>query len=270
MARVNANEFRHLQETWDSLGAEDPLWAVLSAPGTRGNRWDPEKFFATGHAEITRLFDDLAARGVPMQLGRALDFGCGVGRLTQALAERFDRVDGVDIAPSMVAAARRFNRHGDRCAYHVNDRDDLSLFSDGVFDLIYSRITLQHIPPEFTKRYVVEFARVLSPGGVAVVHIPAGMSPIREAVFRVAMTKRRLTRSLLARRRRTRALPENGSSAEPPLHGRKHEMYFLSERVVTQLLETLGLVIVATEHGVNDGVHDVLYIASKPPDRSAP
>lgn len=263
MARVNANEFRHLQETWDTLGAEDPLWAVLSAPGTRGNRWDPEKFFATGQAEISSLLDDLAARGVRMQLGRALDFGCGVGRLTQALAERFDRVDGVDIAPSMVAAARQFNRHGDRCAYHVNDSADLSLFKDGVFDLIYSRITLQHIPPVFTKRYVVEFARVLRGGGVAVVHIPAGMAPLREAVFRMAMTKRRLTRGLVALGRRA-------PSAEPPPHGRKHEMYFVPERVVTQLLETHGLVIVASEHGVNDGVHDVLYIASKPPDRGAP
>ena len=270
MARVNANEFRHLQETWDALGAEDPLWAVLSAPGTRGNRWDPGRFFATGQAEINGLFDDLTARGARMRLGRALDFGCGVGRLTQALADRFERVDGVDIAPSMVAAARRFNRHGDRCAYHVNDRADLSLFRDGVFDLIYSRITLQHIPPEFTKRYIVEFARVLSPGGVAAVHIPAGMSPIREAVFRLAMTKRRFTRSLVALRRRTRALPENGSSGDPPSRERKHEMYFVPQRVVTELLERHGLAIVASEHGVNDGVHDVLYIASKPSDRAAP
>lgn len=174
MARLNANEFRHLQETWDALGAEDPLWAVLSAPGTRGNRWNPQEFFATGQAEIAGLFDDLATRGVAVQHRRALDFGCGVGRLTQALATRFDRVDGVDIAESMVSAARRFNRHGERCTYHLNDRAELSLFDDGVFDLIYSRITLQHIPPEFSKRYMIEFARVLSPGGVAVVHIPQG------------------------------------------------------------------------------------------------
>ena len=269
MARVNANEFRNLRETWDTLGAEDPLWAVLSAPGTRGNRWDPEEFFATGQAEIAYLFDDLAARGVAMQRGRALDFGCGVGRLTQALAERFDRVDGVDIAPSMVAAARRFNRHGDRCAYHVNDSADLSLFGDGAFDLIYSRITLQHIPPEFTMRYVVEFARVLSSGGVAVVHIPAGMSPLREAVFRVAMTKRRIARGVAGLRRRTPARPQRGASADPALRELKHEMYFLQERVVTQLLERHGLVLAASEHGVNDGVRDVVYIASKPLDRAS-
>lgn len=269
MARVNANEFRHLQETWDTLGAEDPLWAVLSAPGTRGNRWDPDAFFATGEAEIAGLFDDLEARGVAWRRGRALDFGCGVGRLTQALADRFDRVDGVDIASSMVAAARRFNRHGDRCAYHVNEKTDLSLFSDGVFDLIYSRITLQHIPPDFTKAYIVEFARVLRSGGVAVVHIPAGMSRLREVVFRAAMTKRRLTRSVAALRRPTPALPQDGSPSHPVPRERKHEMYFLPERTVTDLLEQHGLVLAATEHGVNDGVHDVLYIVSKPLDRTS-
>ena len=269
MPRLNANEFRHLQETWDALGAEDPLWAVLSAPGTRGNRWDPHEFFATGQAEIAALFDDLATRGVAMQHGRALDFGCGVGRLTQALATRFDRVDGVDIAESMIATARRFNRHGDRCTYHVNERADLSLFGDGVFDLIYSRITLQHIPPEFTKRYIIEFARVLSPGGVAVVHIPDGMTPLRAAVFRIAMTRRRLVRRLGAPRRRAAGVPHDGSSAEEPLPERKHEMYFLPQRVVRQLLAKQGLLLAATEEGVNDGVHDVLYIAVKPPGRSS-
>ena len=266
MAHLNANEFRHLQETWDALGAEDPLWAVLSAPGTRGNRWNPEEFFATGEAEIAGLFDDLTARGVAVQHGRALDFGCGVGRLTQALAARFDRVDGVDIAPSMVAAARRFNRHGERCTYHVNDTPDLSLFRDGIFDFIYSRITLQHIPPEFTKRYLVEFARILSTGGVAVVHVPAGMTPLREAVFRMAMAKRRLTRTLAPLRSGAGGIPRHASSADRPLPKRKHEMYFLAQRVVTQLLERHGLVLAATEEGVNDGVHDVLYIVSKPRD----
>ena len=269
MARLNANEFRHLQETWDALGAEDPFWAVLSAPGTRGNLWNPQEFFATGQAEIAGLFDDLATRGVAVQPGRALDFGCGVGRLTQALATRFDGVDGVDIAESMVAAARRFNRHGERCTYHVNDRADLSLFGDGVFDLIYSRITLQHIPPEFTKRYIVEFARVLSAGGVVVIHIPDGMTPLREAVFRMAMMRRRLARRLAPTRRRATGVRHEDSSADQPLAERKHEMYFLPQRAVTQLLEQHGLVLVATEEGVTDGVHDVLYIATKQPGRTS-
>jgi 2-polyprenyl-3-methyl-5-hydroxy-6-metoxy-1,4-benzoquinol methylase len=54
------------------------------------------------------------------QHGRALDFGCGVGRLTQALATHYDKVDGVDISWEMINLARRHNQHGDRVKYFAN------------------------------------------------------------------------------------------------------------------------------------------------------
>lgn len=165
---------RHVQKTYDELGASDPLWAVLSFPEARGNRWDPDAFFERGRIEIERTLEGLARRGVELEFGRALDFGCGVGRLTQALAVHFDRVDGVDIAASMIEAARGFNRHGERCCYHVNTTADLGLFESGSFDFIYSNITLQHIPPEASERYIVEFVRLLRPRGLALFQVPDG------------------------------------------------------------------------------------------------
>jgi SAM-dependent methyltransferase len=165
---------KHVQQTYDALGAEDPLYAVLSFPGKEGNRWDPEVFFQRGEVEIDAVLADLKDRGVELNHQRALDFGCGVGRLTQALAKHFERVDGVDISRTMVQAAGEYNRHGDRCAYHVNTKPDLSLFGDGVFDFIYSNITLQHIPPEASEAYIREFFRVLRPGGVALFQVPSG------------------------------------------------------------------------------------------------
>ncbi len=165
---------RHVQKTYDALGADDPLYAVLSFPEAKGNRWDPEVFFARGQAEIDRALAVLAERGYAPATGRALDFGCGVGRLTQALATHFERVDGVDISATMVEHARNFNRHGERCAYHVNTVPDLARFADGTFDFVYSNITLQHIPPEASERYIGEFMRVLGPGGVALFQVPDG------------------------------------------------------------------------------------------------
>src|SRR5258707_194558 len=79
---------------------------------------------------------------------RALDFGWGAGRLSQAIARRMAEVDGVDIARSMVDLAGRHNRYGDRCRYRVNTAPDLRLFGDGAFDFVYSSIVLQHIPQE--------------------------------------------------------------------------------------------------------------------------
>jgi SAM-dependent methyltransferase len=162
-----------LQRHWNEWGRRDPYWAIISRPDRRGNRWDLDEFLQTGVDEIDEILAWLVELRVAVKPGRALDFGCGVGRLTQALARTFAECDGVDIAPSMIERAEVLNQFGDRCHYHVNDRDDLSLFADGVFDLIYSDIVLQHIAPEFSARYVREFTRVLAPAGVVVFQLPS-------------------------------------------------------------------------------------------------
>lgn len=109
-----------------------------------------------------------------MSPGRALDFGCGVGRLTQVLVTRFDHCDGVDIAASMIAEARRINRFGERVDYHVNARPDLSLFESGSLDFVLSFIVLQHMEPHYAAYYLREFVRVLKVGGVTVFQLPTG------------------------------------------------------------------------------------------------
>jgi SAM-dependent methyltransferase len=171
-----------LRDTWETLGQRDPLWAILSTPETRGNRWDLTAFFQTGEDEVNRLFHRLKGMDISIQRGRALDFGCGVGRVTQAMATYFDTVDGVDIAPSMIRLADQHNHHGDRCRYHENKSPDLQLFESNSFDFVYSRIVLMHVPPRFTRRYIAEFSRILRPGGVALIHVPSALPPVRRAV----------------------------------------------------------------------------------------
>jgi len=163
-----------VQTTWEKLGRRDPFWAVLTLRHCKHNRWQPEAFFETGRREVEAGLEQVRALGVDLRFGRALDFGCGVGRLSRALAERFDEVVGVDIAASMLDVARRHNRHGHRCRFVLNTRGDLRLFGDGTFDFVYSNITLQHVPPEHSTRYVAEFFRVLRPGGVALFQMPSG------------------------------------------------------------------------------------------------
>ena len=164
---------KHVQRTYEKLGEEAPLYAVLSG---RGHDQDPEAFFASGREVITSELEYVRGLGLEVGIGRALDFGCGVGRLSQALCDSFERVDGIDISDSMIRNARKFNRHGDRCHYHVNTNDDLRLFDSGQFDFVYSNITLQHIPPEFALRYIADFIRVVRPGGIALFHVPGGKS----------------------------------------------------------------------------------------------
>ena len=188
---------RALGRWWDKAGKEDPLYAILTEPDARGRGWDEDRFFATGRTEIDDALERIRSAGRTPGTERALDFGCGVGRLTQALAERFERVDGVDIAPSMIAEAERYNRFGSRCHYHVNARADLSMFGDAAFDLVFSLVVLQHIPPELARGYVAEFIRVLRPDGLAVFQIATAVRVPREPTRSSAL--RRLARWILRR-----------------------------------------------------------------------
>jgi SAM-dependent methyltransferase len=181
-----------LAGTWDHLGRTDPLWAVLTSPDKRFGKWDEAEFFAAGVDEIRRVLPWVETNA-QVSRGRALDFGCGVGRLSRALAGEFASVTGVDVAPSMVELAGRLNRGVSNVEFVVNSRSDLSLFEDSSFDLIYTTHVLQHMPPDLQRGYLTEFVRVLRPGGVAVVelvnqrHVGAS-EPLPDDAYRASVT----------------------------------------------------------------------------------
>ena len=164
-------DLQRLRATWGALGEDDPLWAILSYAQTRGGRWDAAAFFATGAAEIGVLEAQCAALGVPQTRGVALDFGCGVGRLSRALATHYAEVVGVDIAASMLAHARQFNADRPNLRFIENAHGDLRFLPDASVDLIYSVIVLQHMPAELQRVYIAEFMRGLAPGGLAVFQV---------------------------------------------------------------------------------------------------
>jgi SAM-dependent methyltransferase len=172
-------DLTQLQEHWDRFGRTDPLWAVLTDPTKKGNRWNVAEFFGTGKTDVDDLMAQARRIGVPERFRNALDFGCGVGRVTQALGTHFERCTGVDISPSMIARANAYNRRPDTCRYYVNSKDDLQRFPDNEFDLVYAGRVLQHIDPSYTRRYVGEFMRVLAIGGLASFDVPseAGFFP---------------------------------------------------------------------------------------------
>ncbi|MFH1597589.1 MAG: methyltransferase domain-containing protein [Patescibacteria group bacterium] len=166
-------DLKNLQKNWDQFAQTDPLWASLTSPDKKGNKWQIEKFFKSGEVEIRSIIDYVKSLGVSLSRTRALDFGCGPGRLTEALADYFDEVHGVDIAPGMIEFANSHSKHKSRCKYHVNNDDNLKIFPDNFFDLIYSNITLQHMEVRYSKRYIKEFTRIISPGGLIIFQLPS-------------------------------------------------------------------------------------------------
>lgn len=173
------SHFLQLKRVWETLGDQDPLWAVVSRPDKRGGRWNLEEFLATGVADVDRARQLLAARtDAPGRFGRILDFGCGVGRLSLAWKTHADHVTGVDISEPMIRQARRLADGREGLEYLVNASPDLALLPSASFDLCYSHICLQHIPWSIARGYVVEFGRLCRPGGWVVFQLPS--RPLRD------------------------------------------------------------------------------------------
>lgn len=215
----------YVRRTYEDWGGEDPMYAVLTRHDRKGGRWDEEEFFALGREEIAGVMSYLDGLDIDVRGGRFLDFGCGVGRLTQAMADHASRVTGVDIAESMVEAARSFNRHGDRVEYVVNASPDLSLFDDETFDFVYSNITLQHVPPRFGRVYIREFFRVVRPGGCVLFQMRGGprVEPgtLRALLYRL---NREHLRHLIQRLR-----------GRPP-----YEIHFMARELVEEVIRDAG------------------------------
>jgi SAM-dependent methyltransferase len=177
------------------MGRENAMWAVL----TTRDDWDADTFFASGREEIERVMTYVDGLGIDVPTGRALDFGCGVGRLTRALSNHFDSATGVDVAPAMIEQANELNAEVPGCTFVLNGEPHLKVFPDGSFDFIYSNIVLQHMDPALAKGYLREFVRLLTEPGLMVVQVashPSGAGQSRKPWRRGLRRIRELLRPL--------------------------------------------------------------------------
>jgi SAM-dependent methyltransferase len=164
-----------LRRNWDEFGRRSPISAIDTQLPT--DDWG--EFFASGERVVGNLMSRLESQGVRPGGTTALDFGCGAGRLTQALARRFDAAVGVDLASSMIELAERFNPYPERCRFVLNQATDLACLGDASFDFVCSLLVLQHVGAALAEGYIREFVRVLRPGGLAVFQLPSQLLPAR-------------------------------------------------------------------------------------------
>ena len=161
------------QSDWETFARLDAKWAILTRSEKKFNQWNDEDFFATGTQEIQEFLNQSKNLGIELVFSEALDFGCGMGRLTRGLAQHFDKVCGIDISQEMVSLARDIHKDNNRIEFIHNPQTDLSCLENNRFDLVYSMITLQHVPDRKTIRnYLLEFIRILKPGGLLYFQLP--------------------------------------------------------------------------------------------------
>ena len=163
--------------TWDQFGASEPYWGVLSHAEYTMARLDAparDSFFQSGERDIADVLTLLRQHVQPdLAPRRALDYGCGVGRLTIPLARACAAVVGVDVSAAMLQEARR---NGE--TFGVTNADFVLAGTDGRalagvegrFDFINSHLVFQHIPPALGESIAAELLGRLEPGGVGALH----------------------------------------------------------------------------------------------------
>jgi len=214
---------------WEALARMDPCWAIFADPRKKFRGWDLDEFFLTGAQEISRLMEVALQLGYPRTNNLALDFGCGVGRLTGALSKHFEKCVGVDISEEMIRRATELNRDLRNCEFILNVSGALEQFSQNSFDLIYTSVVLQHIPTKAgIMRYVADFIRTLKPGGLLVMQLPCFIP------WRLRVQPRRRLYELL------RCLGFRESFLYERLRLDPVRMTFVSEKEILSFLNDLG------------------------------
>ena len=159
-----------MRTTWDAAAASERVDEFVGDP-------------ATARSELEGLFGRLGAdpRG-----GSCVEVGCGPGRMTGVLAERFDRVVAVDVSAGMLERARRAVTTPD-VDFRLVAGDRLDTVQDGIADTLVCYLVLQHLPERrVALAYLDEFARVLSRGGSAFVQLPVLEAGSKSRAWRLA------------------------------------------------------------------------------------
>jgi SAM-dependent methyltransferase len=132
---------RDTDEDWLHYGTFEPYYGVLTHDRfLRANLTSEalEEFWQAGRDDVRSIWSQLTRLFGERRPELALDFGCGVGRLTRAMSEISARAVGVDISPEMIAEGRA----------HAPANVELTTeLPAGPFDWINSFIVFQHIPP---------------------------------------------------------------------------------------------------------------------------
>ena len=201
-----------MRRTWDALAGGDTAVYV----------GDP----ATGASELAGLFGRLDAnpRG-----GTCVEVGCGPGRMTGALAERFDRVLALDVSPAMLQQARAHVTAAN-VTFLAVPGDRLEGVEDRSADAVVCYLVLQHLPSgKVVCAYLREFARVLAPQGEAYIQVPV----LQGAAGRL----RRALRTPLLR------------LARRPEHGAAFRGFRLTRPELDRALADAGLRVLAEDEG---------------------
>ena len=131
-----------------------------------------DEFFQSGKEHVEHIWKEIEnGFGITSAPRHALDYGCGVGRVLLALAEKCGTVVGVDISPTMLEETRKNCAVLDVTNVELQDDADFAAAETETYDLVHSYIVLQHIDPKIGNDLIRKMIERLVPGGVGMLHI---------------------------------------------------------------------------------------------------
>ena len=159
-----------MKKLWDKLAKSNSKYYINSDFG-RGIT--EEQFMESGLKDYKDLiWDDIRLMNRFVCNGSiVVDLGCGIGRITQFMADDFDQVYGVDISGEMIKQAKKRLKGCKNVGLVETDGWTIPL-ADNSIDLVFSYLVFQH----FKNRKMVEanfkeVYRILKPKGMFKVRI---------------------------------------------------------------------------------------------------
>jgi SAM-dependent methyltransferase len=166
--------FARVKGEWQRLGKDDPHWSVLSDEKFRDANLDASRgaFFRSGEHEARRIFRGLLRQGISLPFDVAVEYGCGLGRVSLALAPHCGTLYAFDISASHLQLAQENadNRGIKNIQFELVHSPTQPLKHR--YDFFYSALVFQHNPPPLIAHLIREALKGLKKGGVAVFQVP--------------------------------------------------------------------------------------------------
>ena len=161
------------ERIWEYFGEKDPYFAVNTISDMRSESIDEDKlklFFEGGEKYVKKIWEEIESHFISgFNPRRALDFGCGVARLTLPIAKRSIETIGVDISTNMLeVAAKNADLFDIKNISFIKGDETISKVT-GEFDFIHSFVVFQHINPKLGEEIFKKMVEMLAEGGIGVV-----------------------------------------------------------------------------------------------------
>ena len=154
----------NMKGDWDERARENARYYIASSDDGSEAAFDQ-----SGQRDVALFFAGLEHLLTPQT--RALDIGCGIGRMDKHVAPQVGRITGVDVSGEMVARARERLSGLDNVEFLEGDGESLPV-AEASQDLVFSHIVFQHMPRKYARSYFKDVYRVLRTEGHFVFQMP--------------------------------------------------------------------------------------------------